>query len=167
MRGLHFAVVDEADSIFIDEARTPLILSAELPANDDGLYLAALELARGLEEGRHYRIREADRAVELSERGCRAVAERSEGLPHTRWRIRQAREELASQAIAALRLYQRDRDYIVANGKVQIVDDTTRRVMADRAWEGGPHQLTAAKEEENGRAVGRERVGPYGSVTGD
>src|SRR3546814_13202239 len=83
MRGLHFAVVDEADSIFIDEARTPLILSAELPANDDGLYLAELELARGLEEGRHYRIREADRAVELSERGCRAVADRNEGLLHT------------------------------------------------------------------------------------
>src|SRR3546814_1045711 len=87
MRGLFFAVVDEADSIFIDEARTPLILSAELPADDDGLYLAALELVRQLEEGRHYRIREADRAVELTERGCRVVADLSEGLPQIRWRI--------------------------------------------------------------------------------
>lgn len=147
MRGLHFAVVDEADSIFIDEARTPLILSAELPANDDGLYLAALELARRLEEGRHYKIKEADRAVELTDRGRRQVAELSEGLPHTRWRIRQAREEIASQALAALRLYQRDRDYIVAEEKVQIVDESTGRVMADRSWEGGLHQLIETKEE--------------------
>ena len=147
MRGLYFAVVDEADSIFIDEARTPLILSAEMPANDDGLYLAALELVRQLEEGRHYRIREADRAVELTERGHRVVAELSEGLPQTRWRIRQAREQIASQAIAALRLYQRDRDYIVAEDKVQIVDESTGRVMADRSWEGGLHQLIEAKEE--------------------
>lgn len=146
LRGLHFAVVDEADSIFIDEARTPLILSAELPANDDGLYLAALEVAQGLEEGRHYRVREADRAIELTDRGCRTVADRSEGLPHPRWRIRRAREELASQAIAALRLYQRDRDYIVADDKVQIVDESTGRVMADRAWEGGLHQLIETKE---------------------
>ncbi|MFA7602957.1 MAG: DEAD/DEAH box helicase [Novosphingobium sp.] len=147
MRGLHFAVVDEADSIFIDEARTPLILSAELPAKDDGLYMAALELARQLEEGRHYRIKEADRAVELSDRGKRVVAELAAGLPHTRWRIRQAREELASQALAALRLYQRDRDYIVAEDKVQIVDESTGRVMADRSWEGGLHQLIETKEQ--------------------
>ncbi len=147
MRGLHFAVVDEADSIFIDEARTPLILSAESPANDDGLYLVALELARRLEEGRHYRIKEADRAVELTERGQRKVEELAQGLPHTRWRIRQAREEIASQALAALRLYQRDRDYIVAEDKVQIVDESTGRVMADRSWEGGLHQLIETKEE--------------------
>ena len=147
MRGLFFAVVDEADSIFIDEARTPLILSAEMPADDDGLYLAALELVRQLEEGRHYKIREADRAVELTDRGCRVVAELSEGLPQIRWRIRQAREQIASQAIAAQRLYQRDREYIVVEGKVQIVDESTGRVMADRSWEGGLHQLIEAKEE--------------------
>ena len=147
MRGLFFAVVDEADSIFIDEARTPLILSAEMPANDDGLYLAALELVGQLEEGRHYRIREADRAVELTERGGRVVADRSAGLPQLRWRIRQAREQIASQAIAALRLYRRDRDYIVVDGNVQIVDESTGRVMADRSWEGGLHQLIEAKEQ--------------------
>ncbi len=147
MRGLFFAVVDEADSIFIDEARTPLILSAEMPADDDGLYLAALELVRQLEEGRHYKIREADRAVELTERGCRVVAELSEGLPQLRWRIRQAREQIASQAVAALRLYLRDREYIVVEGKVQIVDESTGRVMADRSWEGGLHQLIEAKEQ--------------------
>ncbi len=147
LRGLHFAVVDEADSIFIDEARTPLILSAELPADDDGLYLAALALAGQLEEGRHYRLREDARAVELTDRGRGTIAELAAGLPHTPWRMRQAREQLAAQALSALRLFQRDRDYVVIEDKVQIVDESTGRVMADRSWEGGLHQLVEAKEQ--------------------
>ncbi len=147
MRGLHFAIVDEADSIFIDEARTPLILSAEVPADDDGLYQSALELARHLEEGRHYTIKESERAVELSERGKRAVAELASGLPQKLWRIRQAREQLASQALSATRLFLRDRDYVVMDGKVQIVDEGTGRTMADRSWEGGLHQMVEVKEQ--------------------
>lgn len=147
MRGLFFAVVDEADSIFIDEARTPLILSAESPADDDGLHLAALELAQQLETGRHYHIREADKAIELTDRGRRVVAELSQGLPHNRWRIRQAREDLVTKALAAHWLYKRDRDYILADDKVQIVDESTGRVMADRSWEGGLQQLIEAKEQ--------------------
>ena len=147
LRGLHFAVVDEADSIFIDEARTPLILSAELPADDDGLYLSALDLAGRLEEGRHYRLREEVRGVELTERGRAVVAELAAGLPHTPWRMRQAREQLAVQALSAVRLFQRDRDYVVIEDKVQIVDESTGRVMADRSWEGGLHQLIETKEQ--------------------
>lgn len=147
LRGLHFAVVDEADSIFIDEARTPLILSAEIPADDDGLYVSALELSDRLEEGSDYRIRDQDRAVELTDRGRRTVADLSQGLPHTPWRIRRAREQLASQAIAAKRLFLRDREYVVVDGKVQIVDESTGRTMADRSWEGGLHQIIEAKEQ--------------------
>src|SRR3546814_20189403 len=135
MRGLFFAVVDEADSIFIDEARTPLILSAELPADDDGLYLAALELVRQLEEGRHYRIREADRAVELTERGCRVVADLSEGLPQLRWRIRQAREQIAAQAIAARRLSHRYREVIMREGKGQNGVTTNSRLLTEPSVE--------------------------------
>lgn len=146
MRGLHFAIVDEADSIFIDEARTPLILSAELPADDDGTYLAALDLVGRLAQGTDYRLREGERAVELTEQGKHAIADLTQGLPQAIWRIRQAREELAAQAISATNLFLRDRDYIVAEGKVQIVDESTGRVMADRSWEGGLHQLIEAKE---------------------
>ncbi|MEJ7925654.1 DEAD/DEAH box helicase [Sphingobium sp. AN641] len=146
MRGLHFAIVDEADSIFIDEARTPLILSAELPGDADGVYLAALELAAMLEEGRDYILTEATRSVHLTAHGKDRVAELSQGLPHTQWRIRLAREELAMRAISATRLFLRDRDYIVTDGKVQIVDESTGRVMADRSWEGGLHQLVETKE---------------------
>jgi len=147
MRGLHFAIVDEADSIFIDEARTPLILSAEVPADDDGLYLTALELARRLEEGAHFRIKEGERAAELTERGKAEVAELAAGLPQRMWRIRQAREQLATQALSATRLFLRDRDYVVLDGKVQIVDESTGRTMADRSWEGGLHQLVEVKEQ--------------------
>lgn len=146
MRGLHFAIVDEADSIFIDEARTPLILSAELPGDADGVYLAALELASKLEEGRDYLLTEGTRSVHLTTYGKANVAELSQGLPHTQWRIRLAREELAMRAISATRLFLRDRDYIVTDGKVQIVDESTGRVMADRSWEGGLHQLVETKE---------------------
>lgn len=147
MRGLHFAIVDEADSIFIDEARTPLILSAEVPADDDGLYLSALEIAARLKEGLHFRVKEDHRAVELTDRGRQDVAEMAAGLPHRMWRIRQAREQLASQALSATRLFLRDRDYIVSDGKVQIVDESTGRTMADRSWEGGLHQLVEVKEQ--------------------
>lgn len=147
LRGLHFAIVDEADSIFIDEARTPLILSAELPADDDGLYLSALALAEQLEEERHYRVREEQRAIELTDRGRSAIADLAAGLPHTPWRMRQAREQLAAQALSATRLFLRDRDYVVIDDKVQIVDESTGRVMADRSWEGGLHQLIEAKEQ--------------------
>lgn len=147
MRGLHFAIVDEADSIFIDEARTPLILSAEVPADDDGLYQSALEIAARLKEGPDFRIKEDHRAIELTERGKQEVADLAAGLPQRMWRIRQAREQLATQALSATRLFLRDRDYIVLDGKVQIVDESTGRTMADRSWEGGLHQLVEVKEQ--------------------
>lgn len=146
LRGLHFAIVDEADSIFIDEARTPLILSAEQGVEDDALFATALDMAARLEEGFDYRIAAADRAVQLTDAGRNTVSALAAGLPDPRWRIRRWRDELASQAVAARRLYVRDRDYIVAEGKVQIVDESTGRVMADRSWESGLHQMIEAKE---------------------
>jgi preprotein translocase subunit SecA len=68
------------------------------------------------------------------------------GLPDPRWRVRRARDELVSQAIAARHLYVRERDYIVVEGKVQIVDESTGRIMADRSWQSGLHQMIEAKE---------------------
>jgi preprotein translocase subunit SecA len=160
MRGLHFALVDEADSIFIDEARTPLILSQELPADDNGLYLSALELVDHLEEGRDYRVKTTDRAIELTEKGKSAVRDLAAGLPHRLWRIRQAREQLATQALCAVLLFQRDRDYVVVDDKVQIVDESTGRTMADRSWEAGLHQLVEVKEqvEQSGQRITIARI---------
>jgi preprotein translocase subunit SecA len=147
LRGLHFAIVDEADSILIDEARTPLILSGiQGAANDDGLYAIALDLAKRLIVGEDFRLRAGEKTIELTARGERRAADLATGLPGW-WAIRRAREELIQQALSAQHLFRRDVQYIVAQGKVQIVDEYTGRVMPDRSWEGGLHQLIEAKEK--------------------
>jgi preprotein translocase subunit SecA len=146
LRGLHFAIVDEADSVMIDEARTPLILSgAGRPNMDKSTYPAALQAATALQAERDFSIQAKEATVRLSALGkARLDAELAPlgGL----WAIRQAREELVLQALSALHLFHRDKQYIVADGKVQIVDEYTGRVMPDRSWERGLHQLIEAKE---------------------
>ena len=146
LRGLHVAIIDEADSVLIDEARTPLIISAE--RNGEGIGETAeraLEIARGLEPREHYRLDLANRNVVLSEAGREKIAQRSEGLSGL-FRARQAREQFVIQAVTALKLLERDRHYIVQDGKVQIVDEYTGRVMPDRSWEQGLHQFVEVKE---------------------
>jgi preprotein translocase subunit SecA len=147
LRGLHFAIVDEADSVLVDEARTPLILSGmqEDPESDAALYQTALDLAHRLVPGDDYHVRASEKAVRLTPTGERRVAELAGGLQGL-WAIRRAREELVQQALSAFHLFQRDVHYIVAEGKVQIVDEYTGRVMPDRSWERGLHQLIEAKE---------------------
>ena len=147
LRGLHFAIVDEADSVLIDEARTPLILSGMQGEDEDnaGIYETALDFARRLVAGEDYRLRPSEKAIRLTEQGERRVAELASGLPGL-WAIRRARDELVQQALSALHLFRRDVQYIVAQGKVQIVDEYTGRVMPDRSWERGLHQLIEAKE---------------------
>ena len=146
LRGLSFAIVDEADSVFIDEARTPLILSttADDPERTQ-IYAEALGMARRLQEGRSYKVDRMNRSVTLEEAGRKEV-ERLAGNLQGLWRIRKAREELVSQALSALLLFENGRDYIVVEGAVQIVDEFTGRVMADRSWQGGLHQMIEAKE---------------------
>jgi len=149
LRGLHFAIVDEADSVFIDEARTPLILSAsnDGPGDEAADCLLALEIARELSRGTHYRLDLADRSVVLNDEGKAAITRlcatrTTSGL----WHSPRAREELVTQALVALILFRRDEHYVVAEGKVQIVDESTGRAMPDRSWERGLHQLIEAKE---------------------
>jgi preprotein translocase subunit SecA len=147
LRGLHFAIVDEADSVLIDEARTPLILSG-MPGNaenDAGLYETALELAGRLVPGEDFQVLANRKAIRLTAHGERRMAEFTVGLQGL-WAIRRAREELIQQALSALHFFQRDVQYIVVDGKVQIVDEYTGRVMPDRSWERGLHQLIEAKE---------------------
>jgi preprotein translocase subunit SecA len=148
LRGLHFAIVDEADSVLIDEARTPLILSGaqECAENVAGLYETALDLARRLAPGEAFQVRANEKSIRLTARGESQIARLAAGLPGL-WAIRRAREELVQHALAALHLYRRDVQYIVADGKVQIVDEYTGRVMPDRSWESGIHQLIEAKED--------------------
>jgi preprotein translocase subunit SecA len=146
LRGLAFAIVDEADSVLIDEARTPLILSGPAEAdNSMQVYATALELARWLAVKRDFAIRAGEKTVRLTEEGTRRVAELTSGMDGL-WAIRRAREELIKQALTATSLFRRDVQYIVTDGKVQIVDEFTGRVMPDRTWQHGMHQMIEAKE---------------------
>jgi preprotein translocase subunit SecA len=145
LRGLFYAIVDEADSIFIDEARTPLIISSE--KDDDGdkqRFAAALEIAGALPE-EAFRVSAAERSARLTPVGRQLVTQATEGMPGV-WRFRRAREQLIEQALSALKLYVRDTHYIVVEGKVHIVDESTGRTMPDRSWEHGLHQLIETRE---------------------
>src|SRR5690606_4784352 len=118
--GLHFAIVDEADSVLIDEARTPLIIAGSGSGEaDQALYANALEIVRTLERDADFRIDAAERTVRLTERGRERLREAAAALPST-WRSTRAREELAQQALSALHLFERDVHYLVRDGKVQI-----------------------------------------------
>lgn len=143
LRGLYFAIVDEADSIFIDEARTPLVLSGGGgDANAAGRYRLALQQARSLIPGRDYTLDTAAGSVTLLAPG-RDKAHETEALGGSS----PERVDLLQQALVAEHLLRRDRHYIVADGKVQIVDESTGRVMADRAWERDLHGLVETKED--------------------
>ena len=146
LRGLYFAIVDEADSVFVDEARTPLILSASGDSADEADHCSsALEFAQSLSEGEHYRIDPFEHRVLLNDAGRSALDDHAQarGGP---WTSVRAREDLIQQALSALHLYRRDQHYVVVEGKVQIVDESTGRVMPDRSWERGLHQMIEAKE---------------------
>ncbi len=146
LRGLHFGIVDEADSVMIDEARTPLIISAEGDSDDEqSVYQQALGLARKLVPGKDFLVLETERSLEITDQGKSRIEEIGS------WDVkmfinRQQREELARQALVALNLFSRDKHYLVKDGKVQIVDEYTGRLMPDRSWERGLHQLIEIKE---------------------
>jgi len=146
MRGLHYAIVDEADSVLVDEARTPLIISAEAEgvyASD--IYQTALGIAQELRRRHDFKIIAGDRTVELTAAGKARLA--AVEWPQTRVSInRLQQEELVRQALVALYLFERDKHYLVQDEKIQIVDEYTGRLMADRSWERGLHQLIEVKE---------------------
>jgi preprotein translocase subunit SecA len=146
LRGLYYGLVDEADSVFIDEARTPLILSASAGSADEAVDCArALELARRLSAPAHYTLDSFRRSVVLTEQGKARLDECAAELAGL-WASERAREEMVTRALSALLLFHRDEHYMVSEGKVQIIDESTGRVMPDRSWERGLHQLIEAKE---------------------
>jgi preprotein translocase subunit SecA len=146
LRGLHYAIVDEVDSVLVDEARTPLILSAERgDAGLQRLYREALELARQLEREAHFVLEHHDTSLRITDEGKRRLAELAAGMRGL-WTGPNRREELARQALSALHQFHRDRHYLVNEDKVVIVDEFTGRTMADRSWERGLHQMIETKE---------------------
>jgi preprotein translocase subunit SecA len=146
LRGLHFGIVDEADSVLIDEARTPLIISGEGDGYDEqSVYQQALGLARELVPGKDFSVLESERSLEITDQGKARIEEI--GSWNTKMALnRQHREELVHQALVALNLFSRDKHYLVKDGKIQIVDEYTGRLMPDRSWERGLHQLIEIKE---------------------
>jgi preprotein translocase subunit SecA len=146
MRGLHFAIVDEADSVLVDEARTPLIISRETNAEEEKEWAKrALASVEDLERDRDYRLLVEDRRVELLPEGKKRLAELGERWGGI-WQSRMRREEAARQALSAQLLFQRGDHYLVMEDRVQIVDEYSGRIMADRSWTDGLHQLIEAKE---------------------
>jgi preprotein translocase subunit SecA len=147
LRGLCFAIVDEADSVLIDEARTPLILSREHEdASLQQISEQALALAGQMEKPRHFRIIPRERAIELSGEGRAWLAEQTRSLQGV-WSGRRHSEFLVHQALCASHLFLRDTQYLVRDGKVEIIDRNTGRTMADRSWQRGLHQMIECKEQ--------------------
>jgi preprotein translocase subunit SecA len=146
LRGLFFAIVDEADSVLIDEARTPLIISSRSDqAPERAMYEAALDAAAQLRPGTDFVIDDKDRAVLLEVAGKERLAGMATDMPDL-FSGKRRREELLTQALTALHVFQRDKQYLVRDEKVQIIDEYTGRILPDRSWEQGLHQMVEAKE---------------------
>lgn len=146
-RGLEFAIVDEADSVLIDEAVTPLIISGDAPNPEQTeAFQQAVTLAEQLEPSRHYRTSERYREVDLTATGKARLADLTGSLGGL-WRGTRRAEELAVQALTAREFYLRDKQYVIQDDKVVIVDEFTGRLMPDRTWRDGLHQAIEAKEE--------------------
>jgi preprotein translocase subunit SecA len=146
LRGLHTAIVDEADSILIDEAVTPLIISAS--RKNDMLRevgQTAAKMAEEMELGRDYVLDLRYREVEFTAAGRKKLAESCGVLPGY-WRSERRRSEIVRTALVAREFFQKDRQYIVSDGKVVIVDEFTGRPMPQRTWREGLHQAIEAHE---------------------
>lgn len=144
LRGLQFAIVDEADSVLIDEARTPLILSADADySQEEAVHRQALDLAKQL-SGTDYTI--GDDGIEITENGDNRLEKLAKTLTGV-WKGPRRREQLVRQALSALHVFKRDKHYLVRDGKVVIIDEFTGRLMPDRSWEQGLHQLIELKED--------------------
>jgi len=158
-RGSAFAIVDEIDSILIDEARTPLIISA--PAQDsENLYEVFAQIANRLKEGEHFVLDEKLKAATLTDAGIEE-AEKMLGIEniYTDRGIKYVHH--LETAVRAKGLFKRDKEYVVRDNEVVIVDEFTGRLQPGRRWSDGLHQAVEAKE---GVSIQRESK-TYASIT--
>ncbi|WP_185020736.1 hypothetical protein [Histidinibacterium lentulum] len=146
MAGLAFAIVDEADSVLIDEARTPLILSQETDAAaEEATARQSYALLDALEEGRDYVVDIRDRRTRILDPGRERLEGLAKGLGPD-WQNRIRREEAVRQAVHARRFLVKGDHYVIREGAIVIVDEYTGRLMPERSWSGGLHQLVEVKE---------------------
>ncbi|HEY5172111.1 MAG TPA: preprotein translocase subunit SecA [Acidimicrobiia bacterium] len=139
-----FAIVDEVDSILIDEARTPLIISGRA-ADAAELYYQFARVARGLQRDRDYEVDEAKRTVVPTEDGISRVEE-ALAVENLYENVHQNYVHQLQQALRAKELFKHDVDYIIQSGEVKIVDEFTGRILEGRRWSEGLHQAVEAKE---------------------
>src|SRR6195952_345445 len=143
-RGPHYAIVDEVASILIDEARTPLIISGRV-ADAAKLYYQFASIVRSLKRDVDYEVEEDKRVVVPLEAGIDKV-EAALNIENMYDEVQQNLVHQLSVALKAKELYKRDKDYIIQNGEVKIVDEFTGRVLEGRRWSEGIHQAVEAKE---------------------
>lgn len=143
-RQLNYAVIDEIDSILIDEARTPLIISGR-PEKPTDLYYKVDDVVRQLKKDKHYEVDEKHRHVIISDEGM-ALAEKLIGVEDLFTSDSLGIVHMIEQSIRAHNLYKKDDEYVVQNGEVLIVDEFTGRLMEGRRYSDGLHQAIEAKE---------------------
>ncbi|SQG64182.1 preprotein translocase subunit SecA [Corynebacterium renale] len=143
-RGHHYAIVDEVDSILIDEARTPLIISGPVDGSSQ-FYNVFAQLAPRMREGIHYEVDQRKRTVGVLEQGVEFVEDQL-GIDNLYAPQNSQLVSYLNNALKAKELFERDKDYIVRNGEVLIVDSFTGRVLAGRRYNEGMHQAIEAKE---------------------
>ncbi|HUF83245.1 MAG TPA: preprotein translocase subunit SecA [Acidimicrobiia bacterium] len=144
-RGHLFAIVDEVDSILVDEARTPLIISGRVDEAQD-LYYQFARVVKGLQRDRDYEVDEAKRTVVPTEEGIGRV-EDALSVDNLYEHVNQNFVHQLQAALRAKELFQRDVDYVVQHGEVKIVDEFTGRILEGRRWSEGLHQAVEAKEQ--------------------
>jgi len=144
-RGHHFAIVDEVDSILIDEARTPLIISGPSEENSQW-YPEFARIAESLRRDVHYEVDEKKRTVAVLEPGITAVEQRL-GIENLYESANTPLISFLNNAIKAKELFKRDKDYVVQDGEVLIVDEFTGRTLIGRRYSEGLHQALEAKEK--------------------
>jgi len=143
-RGFNFAIVDEVDSILIDEARTPLIISGRV-ADAAKLYYRFASIVRTMVRDVDYDVEEDKRIVVPTEIGIEKV-ESQLGIDNLYDEVQQNFVHQLQVALKAAVLYHRDKDYIIQDGEIKIVDEFTGRVLEGRRWSEGIHQAVEAKE---------------------
>ncbi|ALA66845.1 preprotein translocase subunit SecA [Corynebacterium lactis] len=143
-RGHNYAIVDEVDSILIDEARTPLIISG--PADGDPRwYLAFSQIVPRMKRDIHYEVDERKRTIGIREEGAEFVEDQL-GIKNLYAPENSSLVGYLNNAVKAKELFTRDKDYIIRNGEILIVDEFTGRVLAGRRYNEGMHQAIEAKE---------------------
>lgn len=146
LRGLCMAVIDEADSILIDDARIPFILSQNMShEKHQEVYVMAIFLASKLKSGEDFVLDPLQATVELTQDGRQKVELSTQGYGQI-WANRLHREEIICQALSALHLYFRNQHYLVQDQTILIIDETTGRAASGRTWSRGLHQLIEIKE---------------------